>query len=290
MQTLTARLVGSRVCALTFTLTACAITPAPVPDAESVVQLPGGEPGIGLDDLRFSATLGKLVVPAGRTGNVVLVDPATLEVTTIGGFSAFDRFDGGDQQGVESADEGGGLVFAVDRAAFTLNVVDPLARAIVATTTLEHSEPDYIRFSAARNELWIANVNRGRFEVLSTAGSTAPIHEAFVTASGGPEGIAIDDIRGRVYGRAFSGDVIVVDMAARAEIARWTTGCASAHGIPIADPDRPFVYVGCGDATVVVMDADTGTSLGRFRLGSGSSIIAYAPALRHLYLRGDGHP
>src|SRR3989442_9903894 len=92
-------------------------TAAAVPEAAVAVQLPGGEPGIGLDDLRFSPTLGRLVVAAGRTGRVDLVDPVTLDVTAIAGFTAFASFDGGDQQGVESADEGGGMVFAVDRAA-----------------------------------------------------------------------------------------------------------------------------------------------------------------------------
>lgn len=263
----------------------------PIPaDVDVAVQLPGGEPGIGLDDLRFSTTLGKLVVAAGRTGRVDLIDPETLDITSVDGFSAFSSFDGSDQQGVESADEGNGLVYAVDRARFTLNVVDPAIGAIVASTDLEHTEPDYVRFSSARSEVWISNVNRGRVDVLTAAGAAPPVHAAFIATSGGPEGIALDDPHARAYVRAFGGDVIVIDMAARVAIDRWSTGCRSAHGIPIVDPDRPFVYVGCSDASVVVLDAETGGQLGRFALGSGSSIIAYSPSLRHLYLRGDGNP
>src|SRR6267142_3892860 len=42
------------------------------------VELPAGGPGIGFDDLRFSAALKRLLVPAGRSGNLDLIDPATL--------------------------------------------------------------------------------------------------------------------------------------------------------------------------------------------------------------------
>jgi hypothetical protein len=263
---------------------------SPALDAEVTVQLPGGEPGIGLDDLRFSETLGRLVSPAGRTGRVDLVDPETLDVTSIDGFSAFASFDGGDQQGVESADEGGGLVFAVDRASFMLDVVDPAQGAIVAATSLEQTEPDYVRFSSGRSEVWISNVNHGRVEVLTAAGASAPVHAAFIPVPDGPEGLAIDDGRDRAYVRGFAGDVIVIDTVARTVVDRWSTGCPTAHGIPIVDPNRPFVYVGCSDATVVVLDATAGANLGRFHLGPGPSIIAYAPLLHHLYLRGDGVP
>src|SRR5262249_31072331 len=75
--------------ALTCASTASPPAPLDVPGADTIVQLPGGEPGIGLDDLRFSSRLGKLVVAAGRTGSVDLVDPRSLEVTAIGGFSTF---------------------------------------------------------------------------------------------------------------------------------------------------------------------------------------------------------
>lgn len=37
--------------------------------ATAKVPMPGGEQGIGLDDLRYSPELGRLVVPAGRTGS-----------------------------------------------------------------------------------------------------------------------------------------------------------------------------------------------------------------------------
>src|SRR5690349_13741943 len=63
--------------------------------AARAVALPGGSPGIGFDDLRFSAAQGAVLVPAARTGNVYLVDPASDAATAIGGFSASATYGGG---------------------------------------------------------------------------------------------------------------------------------------------------------------------------------------------------
>ena len=51
------------------------------------IDLPDGAPGIGFDDLRYSARLHRVLVPAGRSGRVDLIDPDTLAVTPLGAFS-----------------------------------------------------------------------------------------------------------------------------------------------------------------------------------------------------------
>ncbi|HEX8796411.1 MAG TPA: hypothetical protein VF765_35915, partial [Polyangiaceae bacterium] len=61
----------------------------PPVDAGSVpVMLPGGSPGIGFDDVRFSGTLSQILVPAGRSGNLDLVDPSSEVPTPVGGFAS----------------------------------------------------------------------------------------------------------------------------------------------------------------------------------------------------------
>ena len=162
----------------------------------------------------------------------------------------------------------------------------------MATTALEHTEPDYVRVAGARHEVWIANVNHGRLDVLSmSAEGGAPVQLAFVEVPSGPEGIALDETRARAYTHGSGGSIVVVDMDARAVVDTWTTSCNGTHGIPVVDGTRPFLYAGCGDGSVVVLDVDNGgAEVGSFQLGSGSSIIAYSSALRHLYLRGDGQP
>jgi len=72
-----------------------AITPTPL-------ALPGGDGGIGFDDMVFAPSLHKVLVPAGRSGNLDLIDPDTKQVTAIGGFSSRTSFGGGHGQGVTS--------------------------------------------------------------------------------------------------------------------------------------------------------------------------------------------
>ena len=58
----------------------------------TAVAIPGGEGGIGFDDLVFSPELHKVLVPAGHTGKLYLIDPTTFAMTSIGGF-CFERCD-----------------------------------------------------------------------------------------------------------------------------------------------------------------------------------------------------
>src|SRR5512143_3126102 len=44
------------------------------------LALPGGEGGIGFDDMMFSPSLHRVIAPAGRTGKLDLIDPKTQKV------------------------------------------------------------------------------------------------------------------------------------------------------------------------------------------------------------------
>src|SRR5215472_2967970 len=124
------------------------------PDASTPVALPGGAGGIGFDDLGFAPGVHKVLAPAAATGNLDLVDPDTLAVTSIGGFSASPgSYGGGHDEGTTSADEGRGLIFAIDRTSTKLDVVDPSAKAIVASAKLAGS-PDYVRWVGPTHEVW----------------------------------------------------------------------------------------------------------------------------------------
>ena len=86
-----------------------------------MIPIPGGDAGVGFDDLRFSATLGRVIVPAGGTGSLVLVEPGEWTITRFGGFSEPKAFGGGHDDGVTSADEGRGFLFVTDRTARRLS-------------------------------------------------------------------------------------------------------------------------------------------------------------------------
>ena len=54
----------------------------------TAVPIPGGKGGIGFDDLVYSSELHKVLVPAGHTGKLYLIDPVNFTMTSIGGFSS----------------------------------------------------------------------------------------------------------------------------------------------------------------------------------------------------------
>jgi hypothetical protein len=251
-------------------------TLVPVDAGAVPVALPNGSPGIGFDDLRFSATLGQLLVPAGRSGSLDLVDPSSEAVASIGGFSAQATFDGSDTFGVTSADEGGALVYVTDRTASTLSVIDPHKKTVVAHATLA-AAPGYVRYVATTNEVWVTEPSKQQIEIF-TPGATAaaaPTSAAVVAVpgGGGPESLAIDDTGKRAYTHTTAATV-AIDLAGRAVAATWPNGCATSRGIAV-DPAHGWVLSACEEGHVVVLDAHDGATIGSVTTGAGVDQIAY---------------
>ena len=71
--------------------------------------------GIGFDDLGYSRSLHRVVIPAGRTRAIVLIDPASHSTPAITGLSREKSYGGGHGEGTTSVDEGGGALYATDR-------------------------------------------------------------------------------------------------------------------------------------------------------------------------------
>jgi DNA-binding beta-propeller fold protein YncE len=251
--------------------------------AISPVALPGGAPGIGFDDLRYAPVLGQILAPGGRTGNLDLVDPGTLAVTAIGGFSASATFvAGAHSSGCTSADEGVGVIFAIDHETQSLRVVDSSTKAIVSSTVLAGA-PDYVRWIASTSEAWVTEPGTG-LEVLTVPASGPPVHAATIAVSGGPEAIVVDAIRGRVYTNSFTGQTFAIDIAHRTVVETWSNGCGGVSLGLAVDPSPGFVFVACQAGSVVVLDAaHGGTTLGKVAQGSGLDILDYSPSLHHLY-------
>jgi len=255
---------------LLFSLVAIVASIAVCAAAEDLAMrplpLPNGAGGIGFDDMGFAPSLHKVLVPAGRSGNLDLVDPDTLAVTAIGGFSSASAFGGGHGQGVTSADAGRKLIFATDRDARKLNVIDATTRSVVATAPLA-SGPDYVRYVPDTNEVWVTEPRSGQIEIFSLPQGAAPkpSHSAIISVSGGPESLVIDSARGRAYTNLFSDRTLAIDLKTRKEEARWKNGCAGrlenlwhgSRGIAI-DNARGFLFVGCDEGKLTVLDLATG--------------------------------
>lgn len=251
------------------------------------VPLPGGEGGIGFDDLAYVPALGRVVVPAGRTGQLALIDPASRRVTTIEGFSATAAGAAGHGAGTTSADYGRGLLFAIDRTALRLDVVDLKAGKIVAFAPLAAS-PDYVRFVASRNEVWVTEPDAETIEVfsVSTGAAPTPAHVADIAVPGGPESLVIDASRGKAYANLWKGKTVAIGLRSRSVGGAWPNGCEGARGLAL-DAKRGFLFVGCAEGKATVLDLrHRGAVLDSLAHGSGVDIIAYDPLRSRLYLPG----
>jgi hypothetical protein len=256
------------------------------------VPMPGGSGGIGFDDLRFSATLSMLLVPAGRTGNLDLVDPSSEAVSSVGGFSSEATYSGDDSFGVTSADEGNAIVYAVDRTSKTLFVVDPQTHSIASHAALA-ATPGYVRYVAPTNEVWVTEPSMGQIEVftLGASASTAPTHAATIGVDSGPESLEIYVPAGGTdggqhayaYTNATSATV-QIDVVGRSVSASWPNGCATSKGLAV-DTSNGWVMAACEEGMVVVLSTQ-GATLGTAMVGAGVDQIAYDAQRTRLYVPG----
>jgi DNA-binding beta-propeller fold protein YncE len=249
--------------------------------------LPKGSPGIGFDDLRYSPALHRVLAPGGRSGSLALIDPDTLEVTAVSGFSAGKDYDGGHDFGATSVDEGRGLLFVTDRTSRRVVVLDAATHAVVGSGRVG-AGPDYVRYVAATNELWITEPDASRIEVFSipATGDPNPVSAGSILVDNGPESLVIDATRGRAYTHRWQASTVVIDIASRKVVAEWPNGCASSRGLAL-DEAHGFFFAGCLEGTISALDATkNGRILSTISRGAGFDVLGYNPQLGHLYAAG----
>jgi len=247
--------------------------------------LPGGEAGIGFDDLMWSPSLHRVLAPAGRTGKLDLIDPKTQKIESVAGFSTdADKFAGGHGEGTTSADTGGGMVFASDRSRREVEIVDPKAMKITGSVKLAGG-PDYVRWVESTKEVWVTEPNKKQIEWFSfDAGKL--VHKGAIDVAGGPESLVLDAARGRAYTHTWEDATVAIDIAKHKEVARWKNGCKGSRGIAL-DATRALLFVGCDEGKATALDlAHDGKVVGTADTGKGVDIIAYNPTLAHLYVPG----
>lgn len=254
--------------------------------ALSPLSLPDGGSGIGLDDILFSPTLSRVLVPSGRTGLLNLIDTKTHAIESIGGFSVGRSFGGGHGEGTTSADFGQGLVFASDRSLKVVDIVSPATKRIVGSAKLGGG-PDYVRWVEPNSEVWVTEPNRKTIEYFKFKGGEAPslVHGGTIDVADGPESLVVDATRGRAYTHTWHDMTVAIDLKTHQEVARWPNGCGGSRGIAL-DEKRGLLFVGCDEGRATTLDlAHAGKLVAAVdTAGKGVDIIAYSSSLAHLYV------
>lgn len=253
------------------------------------LAIPGGEAGVGYDDLQYAPRLGRILVPAGRTGRLALIDPATNVVTTVAGFSSSVSYRGGHGEGTTSAAEldETGWVIASDRGAQALKVVDTKKAQVSAPVKLA-AAPDYVRVVSSRHEVWVTEPGRKQIEVFHVEGSPSRLlRAATLGVPDGPESLVIDEARGRAYSHTWKGESYAIDLASRKLVATWSNGCAASRGLAL-DDRRGLLFAGCAEGKATVVDLATGKLISSVPTGPDVDSIAYSASLGHLYVPAGG--
>jgi DNA-binding beta-propeller fold protein YncE len=275
------------IAALCAPVWAIAAPPAPKPES---IAVPGGERGVGYDDLQYAPEMKRILVPAGRTGRLALIDPATRKVTAIAGFSAASSYHGGHNQGTTSAAEldGHGFVVATDRGSKTLKIVDIQSGTVSEPVKLAGS-PDYVRAVPSTREVWVTEPGRKQIEVLRVEGTAPPqlSHVANISVPDGPESLVIDASRGRAYTHSWAGESYAIDLKNRKLVSTWRNGCRDSRGIAL-DPERGLLFAGCAEGKATAVDLATERLVSSAPTGPDVDSIGYGASLGHLYVPAGG--
>jgi len=251
------------------------------------IDMPDGAPGIGFDDLQYSARLHRVLVPGGRSGKLDLVDPDTHEILSIGGFSTTSQFESnGHDVGVTAVADLGSLLAVTDRTSGRLSLVDVDAMAVVADAPIG-STPDYVRWVAATSELWISEPDRETLEVFTVSLSPPSVTlSGTIHVAGGPESLVIDPVHGRAFTNLWAGAIVGIDVATRVVGAAWSNHCTDSRGIAV-DSLHGHVFAGCAEGRVVALDQADGRVVGEQWSIDGVDVIDFSPSRRHLYAAGQ---
>jgi hypothetical protein len=249
------------------------------------LALPDGKGGIGFDDMLYMPALHRVLVPAGRTGKLDLVDPKTRAIESIGGFSsAAATGSAGHGAGTTSADSDGKLIFASDRTRGMVMIVDVAQKKIVGSVKLGGG-PDYVRWVEPLGEVWVTGPGKKTIERFKlTRGDTPALARVgSIAVADGPESLVIDATRGRAYSNTWHDETVAIELSSRRIVARWKNGCQGARGLAL-DATRGLLFVGCDEGKASALDVAKGSLVGSVITGKGVDIIAWAHG--HLYVPG----
>jgi hypothetical protein len=257
------------------------VAPLPTPTA---IPLASSSAAIALGQMTYLPDLDRLVVPLGAQGGMALVDAATRRVTLVPGFPTEWPRRG---DGVTCAGEGDGRLFALDRRAAALLVLDPRSgRPTVVKPMAADSE--CLVFSANTREIWVSQPARHQIEILAflRPDFPNPVHRMFVPVAGEIRALLADTVQPVVYvllGQP--GMVVALDARSHQETGRWDLGCRGGSQLAL-DAERGLLFASCDNRDILTPAASrSGLTLGR--LAGVGEPVAYSATKHMLYAWND---
>jgi hypothetical protein len=273
------------------TLLLLAATAGAAPDT---IAVPDGAAGVGFDDIQYAPGLKRILVPGGRTGRLVLVDPSTKATAAIAGFSSATSFKGGHAEGTTSAvelDGDAGLVVATDRGSRTLKIVDVKRNAIVGSVKLA-ATPDYVRVVPNAREVWVTEPSRKQIEVFRAPAGAELSRLANISVADGPESLVIDAARRRAYSHTWTDQTFAIDLETHKLLVSTADAGADVDSIGFGAALGHLCVPagGSGDLSIFgVSSVGKLTLLGKRATAADAHTVAFDPATRSLFVGAPAH-
>jgi len=251
--------------------------------SSTIVKIPGGDDGIGFDDLNFSSSLHSVLVPAGHTGKLYLIDPVTFGMKSIGGFSSSLVRKKGEKIGISSVDEGDGVLFVGDHGKKMLDAIDAKSGVVIASVGLVE-DYDFLRYVGTAHEIWVTEPDKRQIEVVKFTGLEHPqlTLEKIISLPDEPESLIIDQTRGRAYTN-LGPTAVSIDLTTYVIDASWQNECQKSRGDAL-DEKNGFLFISCSEGKAVVFDLNhQNKEISKLTTDPGVDVISYNPKLSHLY-------
>ena len=251
------------------------------------IALPGAAAdGVVLDYLAVDRARHRLWVPAGGTGNAVVIDTKTQKIDRVEKFPTAEVERGGKKRivGPSSATVGDGFVYLGNRADLSVCAVDAATLARGGCVTLETS-PDGLAFIARRKEVWVTTPRDQTIVILDVSTPKAPKLAGSIKLDGDPEGYAVDDAHGLFYTNLEDKDrTLRIDVSTREVTATWMPSCGEDGPRGLAfEPAGRFLMVACTNHVEVLAAGSDGHIVSKLDTGEGVDNLDYLAGPGLLY-------
>jgi len=262
------------------------------PPGVAAISLPGApSDGVSLDYLAVDHAHHRVWVPAGGTGNTIVIDGNTREISKVTAFATREVEWHGRKRtvGPSSVTVGDGFVYVGNRADGSVCAIDAatLQRAGCATVP---GSPDGVVYVARTKEVWVTTPREQSIVILDVSKPETPKPAGSIKLEGDPEGYAVDDDRGLFYTNLEDKDrTLRIEVERREVTANWNPACGESgpRGLALETKDRMLI-VACTDHVEVMDAAGDGRVLSALDAGRGVDNLGYLPSRRALYIAAAG--
>jgi DNA-binding beta-propeller fold protein YncE len=256
------------------------------------VALPGApSDGVWLDYLAMDRERNQVWVPAGGTGNAVVIDTKTQGIRKVQHFPTKEVERRGQKRlvGLSSATVGDGVVYVGNRADSSVCALDAKTLERGGCVTVP-SSPDGIVFVARKKEVWVTAPRDKAIFMLDVSTPKTPKLAGSITLDGDPEGYAVDDKRGLFYTNLEDKDrTLRIDVATRKVTATWMPACGEEgpRGLAV-EPSGKWLMVACTDHVETLSAGADGAIVSKLDTGPGVDNFDYVASRHALYVAAGG--